>query len=254
MTTAFTAAIVEAQRGGAKYRRIVDAMLDEMRHKPQGERLPSERVLAERFEVSRMTLRQALDELEQAGWIERVHGSGTFVRRPVVSLGQVLTSFTQDMRARGLTPSATLLGFDVVPAPAEVASELGLPAGEEVVWIERLRFAEGEPMCVEVSHFPIRFRQLLETGDLESSVHDLLRGSGVNIASLVRRVCARTATSRTARLLDLSDNASTLEIDDVFADDSQQPVQHARSYYRPDRYVVSVQVRAHADAPTEVRA
>jgi GntR family transcriptional regulator len=239
---------VEATGADAKYVQIVRTLVGDVRRQGTGTRLPAERVLAERFGVSRMTLRQALDELERGGWVERVHGSGTFVRRPVVTLGQALTSFTEDMGSRGLAPSSNLLGFDVVPAPADVAVSLGIAPGTEVVWVERLRFADGEPMCLEVSRFPLRFRQALEGGDLEGSVHDILRGHGVHIGSLLRRVGAQAATSRTARLLDLPEQSPTLEINDLFTDEERQPVQHARSYYRPDRYIVTVQVQAGADA------
>lgn len=221
-----------------KYLEITSALREELRHEPEGVRLPAERELAERFGVSRMTLRQALEELEREGRLSRVRGSGTFTCRPKVVMGPTLTSFSQDMRARGLTPSARLLGFTRKRGREDVTQALALPSGAEVLWMERLRMADGEPMCVEVAQFPVRYQRMLEEGDVEQSVHDLLRAAGVEPTSLRRRVRAVSAGEREARLLGLVVGAPTLEVLDVFTDATGRPVQHARSRYRADRYEV----------------
>jgi GntR family transcriptional regulator len=230
--------------GLPKYLEITACLRQELRQAPAGSRLPPERELAERFGVSRMTLRQALDELEHEGRLERIRGNGTFVRRPTVTMGPSLTSFTEDMRARGLQPSARVLGFARIRASAEAAEALGLPGGSDVVWMERLRLADGEPICVEVAQFPARFQRLLEEGDPEQSVHDILRRAGVQPTSLRRRVRAVAAVQREALLLGLPDGAPMLEVLDVFADPAGRPVQYARSRYRPDRYEVWTSVQS----------
>ena len=159
-------------------------------------------------------------------------------------MGPFLTAFTEDMRARGLQPSARVLGFARTAASAEAAEALGLPEGSAVVWMERLRLADGEPMCVEVAQFPARFQRLLEEGDPEQSVHDLLRRGGVVPSSLRRRVRAVAAVQREALLLDLPDGAPMLEVLDVFADPNGRPIQYARSRYRPDRYEVWTSIQS----------
>jgi GntR family transcriptional regulator len=120
-----------------------------------------------------------------------------------------------------------------------------------VIWMERLRMADGEPVCVEVSQFPARLQRLLAEGDPEQSVHDTLRRGGMVPTSLRRRVRAVAAVQREALLLNLLDGAPVLEVLDVFADPVGRPLQYARSRYRPDRYEVWTSVysapTAHSD-------
>src|SRR3954454_8808346 len=115
-----------------KHVAITNALREQVRELPVGSRLPSEKELAIRFDVSRMTVRQALDALAVDGRVERVPGSGTFVRRPTVAMGPNLTSFTEDMRARGLRPSSRLIALEEVTASPEVAPELGVEVGAPV--------------------------------------------------------------------------------------------------------------------------
>jgi GntR family transcriptional regulator len=237
--------------GLPKYLEITASLRQELRQAPEGSRLPPERVLADRFGVSRMTLRQALDELAGEGRLQRIRGSGTFIRRPTVTMGPFLTSFTEDMRARGLQPSARILGFTRTTASAEAAEALALPEGSDVVWMERLRMADGEPICVEVAQFPARLQRVLEEGDAEQSVHDILREAGVVPTSLRRRVRAVAAVQREALLLNLPDAAPVLEVLDVFADPSGRPVQYARSRYRSDRYEVWTSVYLASPNPAD---
>lgn len=227
---------------------------------PVGTRLPSERQLAQEFEVSPMTVRQALAELAQEGRVTRVPGIGTFVRRPVVAMGPTLTSFTEDMRRRGLEPSARPLDLRVTGADPEVAHNLGVDAGDDVVQLRRLRLADGEPMCVELGHLPVRLLPALERSDLTGSLHAVLADEDIVLGVAMRRVQVGFASTEECELLDLPDGAATLEIVDTFLDLAEQPVHTARSRYRPDRYeVLSRLERAQSDpdgsgAPTASRA
>ncbi|GAB3976857.1 GntR family transcriptional regulator [Plantactinospora veratri] len=108
-----------------KHVAITNALREQCRNLPVGSRLPSEKDLAVRFEVSRMTVRQALDALATDGRVERVPGLGTFVRRPTVAMGPNLSSFTEDMRSRGLRPSSRLVAIEEVAASPRSPSTSG---------------------------------------------------------------------------------------------------------------------------------
>jgi GntR family transcriptional regulator len=140
-----------------------------------GAAIPSERELCQRFALSRMTVRQAVDHLVSEGRLHRVPGKGTFVARPKIELALQLTSFTDDMRARGMEPGSRDLDRRIVRASAHLAKELGIPPGEEVHFIERLRTADGEPLSIERAHIPVKLAPDLAGHELnDRSLYGLL--------------------------------------------------------------------------------
>lgn len=130
-----------------------------------GTTIPSERELCERFGVSRMTVRQAVDALVVEGLLERVQGRGTFVAQPKVDLQLRLTSFGDEMHRRGMTPGARVLEAERIAVPSQVAEVLELGAQDEVFCVRRVRLADGEPMSLEEQWLPVRLvPQLLDDG------------------------------------------------------------------------------------------
>jgi GntR family transcriptional regulator len=122
-------------------------------HLDVGQHVPSEWELADLYGVSRLTVRNALDNLTRQGWLVRRHGVGTFVASPkITEITPSKLSFTEQMRAIGRMPSSRLVSLRVVPASAEVANMLKLEQGEPVVEIVRVRLADDEPILLETSY------------------------------------------------------------------------------------------------------
>src|SRR6185312_6104946 len=136
---------------GEQLRAILEDLIDAL---APGDPLPSERELAERYDVARMTVRAEITALAAEGRVERVQGRGTFVAEARVAQAAALSSFTEDMRARGLKPGSEVLGQGVEPADDLVARRLGLDPGTDVVRVRRVRSADGEPMALEEAFLP----------------------------------------------------------------------------------------------------
>lgn len=135
---------------------------------PEGTLLPSERELCQTHGISRTTVRQALQDLSQKGYIKAIHGKGTVVVRPQIRQElRSIYSFDEDMRRLGKHPETQIMDFVEIVPTGNIATTMGLPAGEAVYRIMRLRLANDEPMLLETNYLPCsRFpefsRQMLE--------------------------------------------------------------------------------------------
>jgi GntR family transcriptional regulator len=202
--------------------------------------LPSERLLAERYGVARATVVQAVEGLAARGLVYRIHGSGTFVAEPKFRQPLTLTSFTEDMRARGMTPGSVVRNQAVVPATEVVARHLALVPGTPVVHLERVRTADGEPMALERTHLPAGRLPGLERAELtDTSLYELLeREWGVRVASADQWASVVRLASDEAACLHVPPDQPALLFQRVTRDPSGTPVEYVRSLYRGDRYEV----------------
>jgi GntR family transcriptional regulator len=151
-----------------------------------GARLPGERELSARFGIARMTLRGAVDTLVSEGLVERRHGPGTYVRPGPMMRTLGLTSFSEDMRQRGLVPHSRLLSLEQSGATSAVADLLRVDEGTPVLRFERLRCGSGVSFAVETVWMPSRYVSGLAAEDLEGSFYALL-GGGATVSSRLRR-------------------------------------------------------------------
>ena len=206
-----------------------------------GDMLPPESELIEQYEVSRTTVRQVLDMLVNDELIYRQRGRGTFVAHPTIEQNLVrIVSFTDDMRQRGCEPVTVVLRSDLIPAPEDIAEQLGIAAGAELARIERLRLADGEPMSVEESHLVHRYCPGVLEGDYTTSPLREALDRRYNIRWLRAKqvIHAVQATPRLAELLSVPQNAALLYLERISFSQANVPVEFLRIYYRGDRYAL----------------
>ncbi|MGW3495639.1 GntR family transcriptional regulator [Streptomyces sp. NPDC001020] len=219
-----------------KYERVADELARQARQLQPHDTLPSERDLMQQLGVSRITVRRAIELLGRRGLVYQVHGSGTFVADPdVVTKTLRLTSFTEDMEQRGLTPSTRVLSTQVAPADAEVARSLRIDPGVEVLVLERLRLADGQPMALESVHLPplgIDWKII----DPTSSLYAQMESIGVSVERASQTIEAVNLHPEQAHALDQPVGAAALRVTRVSYTQPGLPVELAQTIYRGDRY------------------
>ncbi len=230
--------------------RDLKSALDANEWRP-GERMPTERELAERYGCSLITVRHALSELVREGRIERTRGRGTFVLQPRIDRDIAgAMSFSEEMQRRGLDPTTRVVTARIEPAGESVAGSLGVAADAPVVYLERVRLGSGEPLLLEQARLPAeRFPGLLAFDLERRSLYDILSERyGTRIVRAREAVEPVVLKRREAELLDLPTRSLALQIDGVaFAADGSA-VEAARSFVRGDRtryYLERDVVRAH---------
>ncbi|WP_298460586.1 GntR family transcriptional regulator [uncultured Cellulomonas sp.] len=227
-----------------KYVRVRDYLRSLVTHELRvGDAIPSERLLCERFGVSRMTVRQAVDALVVEGLLEREQGRGTFVAPAKVDLQVRLSSFGEEMARRGMVASSRVIAAEEVPATPDVADALELVPGDPVHHLHRVRYADGEPMAIEQSWVP----RLLVPGLFDhgppTSVYGELRAVGLDPDWGEDTVAASEIDAPGAAMLGLRAGAAVLRLARrTFA--GQTACVYSRSSYRADRYELWVPLRA----------
>lgn len=190
-----------------------------------------------------MTLRKVMDSLIAEGLLERRHGSGTYVTpQPTVRL-LGLTSFTEDMRARGLAPTSRLMDFASTPATAVLAGKLDIPEGEEVLTFTRLRLADDVPMALETVWVPKPLVPGLTRSELSGSLYELL-AERYRIAPSAAHVTIAPLTPdpEMQRLLSIPQSQACLRIHLVDSDASGRVIMVSDCVYRGDRYHLTADI------------
>jgi GntR family transcriptional regulator len=204
-----------------------------------GSAAPSERDLVQHFGVARMTVRQALDTLVAEGLLERIPGRGTFVARARLDVQVRLCSYTEEMVRRGLKPSSRTLLARMETAGPGVARALELGEGELVVHWQRLRLADGVPMCVEDAYLGDSIvPKFLEAG-LPESLYAELERRDLLPTWAEDSVCADRARPEEGELLGTEEGAPVLRVARR-AVAGDVAVEVSRSTYRADRFSVWV--------------
>lgn len=224
---------------GPRYVEIAEHLRALVARAAPGDRLPSDAELCERFGVSRMTARQAVQVVAGEGLLYRRRGQGTFVAAPPVAsrlLGSPL-SFTESMRRRGLAATSRLLAAGVIdPAPDDVEA-LHLAGGQRVVLVERLRLADGVPMAIERAVLAPDLAALLDTDLGAVSLHAEMERLGRVPTRASSRVSARLADPLERRLFGSGFSGVLLCERRVIGDACDAPLEHTETRYAAERYV-----------------
>ena len=224
---------------GQALRAILEDLLGAL---PPGAALPSERELAERYGLARMTVRNEIERLTTEGSVYRLHGRGTFVAEPRIAQAGALTSFTEDMLGRGHVPGSTVTSSEVVAADGFLAATLEVKPGDSCFRLDRVRTADGRPMALEQVHIPLeRFEGIEGIDFADASLFEILEDRfGIAFGNAEQRVVAVGIDPDQAPLLGVPAGAPGLRFDTVTRDRDGTPVLYAVSLYPGDRYEIAL--------------
>jgi GntR family transcriptional regulator len=203
--------------------------------------LPPERELETMYGVSRTTIREALNYLARQGHIYREHGRGTFVARPKMQQSlHLLQSFTDDMKARGYTVGQRILELARVEPSRLIRQQLELPAGvNQVVKLERLRYADEEPIGIQIAYLPLAPDQVITIDDILTfgSLYALLE-SRFNLIPLEadHTLECTVANEKEAALLEVETSSPLLLVERTTLSHQRRPMEFVKMLYRADRY------------------
>lgn len=233
----------EATGRAPKYYAISTHLLGMIADMAEGDPVPTERDLAARFGVSRVTARQAVQELLVAGRLRR-QGRGTVVGAPKLTQPLALGSYTDGLRATGRRPGRAVVAVDEGPADAALARHLAIAVGDPVIRLERVLLADDEPVGLEETRLPTaRFPDLIADFDAATSLYAYLDSVGVTFSRAVEQIETVLADPREAGLLEVNPSTPMLLLHRTTHDVDDRPVERVRSLFRGDRVSFTTELR-----------
>lgn len=214
----------------------------------RGQKLPSERELAQTYDVSRMTARQAIQQLVQIGIAYSRVGKGTFVRsQPINQDLRELTGFTEEMGRLGASQSSRVLVSKITAAGPTLADHLRLAEGSPVAVLQRVRLANGKPLALETSHLNLNYcpEDILTNHDFSrESLYQVLRNVyDVHPMWANQIIEARLPDAYERKQLDLSEYDPVLSLTRVTYDQNDAPIEFVRSVYTGEHYQLQTTLR-----------
>ena len=201
-----------------------------------GTRLDGELALAAQLGVSRPTLRRAIEYLVDRGYLVRRRAVGTQVVHPKVRRPVELTSLFDDLTASRKDPRTKVLSLEAVPASDRVAHALGLEDGVDVLALERLRSADGQPLAIMRNWLPLGVVELNAERLERAGLYQLMRNAGVTLHLASQTIGARGATAPEAKLLNAAKGEPLLTMERTTYNENGQPVELADHLYRASLY------------------
>lgn len=210
-----------------------------------GDRLDNEIALAERLGLSRPTMRRAIQYLVDRGLLVRKRGVGTQVVHRAVRRPIELTSLYDDLASEGRSPRTDVLRLEEIPASDTVAHVLGVADGAPVLALERLRYADDEPLALLRNYLPHGIVPLTEEGLRANGLYQTMRAAGIRLHLASQVVGARAATTAEARLLAESRGAPLLTMRRTAYDDAGSVVEYGDHVYRASVYSFEFVLASH---------
>lgn len=210
-----------------------------------GDLIPSEREYSEKFHISRMTVRQAISNLVNEGFLNRLRGKGTFVaERKIEQPLQGLTSFTEDMKARGMVPSSQLISFSIIPASLQISTQLGIQDHGPVYEIKRIRNADDVPMALETTYISANLAKGITEEIASQSLYEFIEKKAMLTIDRASQIIeSATADSKEAKLLKIKTGTPVLLIQRNSFLENGTPFEVVKSVYRGDRYKFMINMR-----------
>ncbi|WP_066068065.1 phosphonate metabolism transcriptional regulator PhnF [Neobacillus soli] len=210
-----------------------------------GDALPAEREYAEKYQISRMTVRQAFTHLVNEGYLHRLQGKGTFIaERKIEQPLQWVTSFTEDMKARGLEPGSQLIHFEIIPAASQIAEQLAIQENEPVYEIKRIRLADGVPMALETNYISANLIQGLTEQIVNQSLYAHIEEQlNFRIDRASQVIESAISSQVEAKYLKINKGAPVMLIQQNTYLQNGTPVEFVKSAYRADRYKFMIQMK-----------
>jgi len=207
-----------------------------------GDKLPTEKEFCEKFDLSRITVRNALKDLENKGLVIRKRSHGTFVSMPQLIQGpKDLKSFTEDIKSLGFEPSTEEISREVLDAKGIIANSLRLRNSEKVISLKRLRLANNEPMGIQETFLPFdKFKKILEEKKIESLYNWMNEELNIEVKYAIETYRAVTLDNVEAKLLKVSKESPAFYVERCGYDNDRNPIEFVKSLMRADKYQISI--------------
>lgn len=205
----------------------------------QGEKILSEHELCEKYNVSRITVRNALSELEEEGYLVKKQGKGTFATKPKLFRPlQDSVGFTDSCKAAGMESSSLVLKREILPLNDDMKEQLALDDDDQLLYIQRLRLANGEPLMIENNYYSYKHYGFLMDEPLTGSLYELLatKKGIVCDRSLKTVITVTSASGELVKLLQVSIGAPLFVMVGVMGDEHETPVHYSLQYIVGEKY------------------
>ncbi|NDK32512.1 GntR family transcriptional regulator [Nesterenkonia sp. Hz 6-5] len=203
---------------------------------PPETKLENEISLAKRYNLSRPTMRQAMDQLVRDGLVVRRRGVGTQVIGPPVRRNLRLSSLYNDLQDEGADPETQVLTLETITAEESISEQLGLPKGAEVYHLKRLRLVDNRPLALMENWLPLTVATLTREGLESDGLYNILRRAGVDFRMAQQKVGADIANHEQASRLKVDVGSALVVMERTGLDSSGTPVEFGHHVYRADRY------------------